>query len=287
MSAASGVQRPFPHSELRADRVVKRRPPAMIAVEAEKTRRAAEIGARTGLFRVPAVIAADPEGGTLETERIDDLVRLHEILVRGGETSALLESVGRALAAIHEQLELPEAMRVPLPEPWSAPEAGPMVAIHGDFNTLNLFVRGGTGELVITDWETSFQAHLLRDPAPHELPTIGPRYFDLAWFVASLFRRTWLGIGRIGNAGDRTEVFLRGYAAAAGPAARLEGFARYLEAFTRQREATDARLGVSRHYWLRHPRSLVAWYGAVRAWADSLAARRPERAWERKGSPGE
>jgi hypothetical protein len=270
--------RPFPFSEVLADRVRKRRPAALIAVEAEKTARAAAIGAATGLFRVPSVLTADPALGILETECFDDLVQLHDVLLQDENADASIAAAGRSLAAIHERLVLPASMRVSLPAPYAAPELGVDVALHGDFNTLNLFLRGGNGELVITDWETSYQAHRLTDPAPDEVPTVGPRYFDLAWFVGSLFRRTWFGLRRVPRAWDRAELFLCSYFVAAGPEARPEAFASYLAEFALRRSRTDAS-SVSRLYWLRHPRSLITWYGAVEAFARSLAASTPERRW--------
>lgn len=284
MSARSQrTKKPFPHAQLLSDRVIKSRPPALAAVEAEKTARAAAIGISTGLFRVPSLLASDPALGTLETERIEDFVQLHEALLRGKDADALVAAAGRALAAIHANLELPEAMRIQLPAPYAAPELGVDVVLHGDFNTYNLFVRSGTRELVITDWETSFQAHRLSDPGPHEVPAIGPRYFDLAWFVVSLFRRNWFGLGRIDRAPERAELFLRSYFVEAGPAARPEGFASYLAGFATRRQSTDP-MTVSRVYWLRHPRTPVARYSAARSFAKALVVQQSERGWQ--GSPG-
>jgi O-antigen/teichoic acid export membrane protein len=278
-AGAPGDASRFRRTELLPGRVVKHRRPELIAVEAEKTARAVEIGAATGLFRAPFVLAADAAGGTLATERFDDLVPLHEILLRGPGAEPLLAQAGRALAAIHRDLALPAGMRRPLPAPWAAPEADVDVALHGDFNTLNLFVRRGTGDLVVTDWETSYLAYTPHDPVAREMPTTGPRYFDLAWFVASLFRRTWFGFGRIADAPGCAEIFLRSYFVAAGPAARPEGFARYLATFPEHVAAAEAVIGVSWRYRLRHPRAQTVSYAALKALAQSLAARRPERVW--------
>lgn len=266
-------------TELLPGRVVKYRCSELITVEAEKTARAGAVGATTGLFRVPQVLAANPAQGSLATERFDDLTPLHGLLLRGAGAEPLLVAAGRALAAVHRDLALPDTMRRPLPAPWAAPEAGVDVVLHGDFNTLNLFVRRSTGELVLTDWETSYLAYSPHDPVAGEIPTVGPRYFDLAWFLASLFRRTWLGFGRIPAAPGCAEIFLRSYFASAGSSARPEGFAQYLAAFPAPLAAAEAVIGVSWRYWLRHPRAQTVSYGAMRALARSLAVRRPERAW--------
>lgn len=265
--------------ELQPDRVVKYRRPEVIAIEAEKTARAGAVGAATGLFRVPYVLATDAAQGSLATERFDDLVPLHGLLMRGAGAEPLLVTTGRALAAIHRDLELPDPMRRPLPAPWMAPDAGVDVVLHGDFNTFNLFVRRSTGELVVTDWEATYLAHSLHDPGSGEMPTIGPRYFDLAWFVASLFSRRWFGLERIHDAPRRSEIFLRSYFLEAGPAAQPDGFARYLSAFADHREAAEVARGAGWVTWLRYPRRQSTPRAALRAYAASLTARRPERAW--------
>lgn len=268
----------FRRIELLPDRVVKYRRPKLIAVEVEKTTRGAAIGAATGLFRVPSVLEADVSNGWMAIERIDGLTPLHERLQRGRAGEPLLAQVGAALAAIHDGLELPSDMRRPLPARWAAPEARVDVALHGDFNTRNLFVQRDTGALVVTDWETSFVTDERLDPAPREIPTIGPRYFDLAWFIASVFGRTWYGLGRVAEAQACAEAFLRGYFREAGPAARPEGFPRYLARFADPLEVAEAaRSGP----WLDrvcHPRSRIrVSCGALRDLAGALAAERPER----------
>ena len=265
--------------ELLPDRVVKHRQGAVIAVEAEKTAQGARIGAATGLFRGPRVIAVDATGGWLAVERIDGLVSLHDALQTGRAGEPLVEAAGRALAAIHERLSLPGSMHHPVAAAWSAPDAGVDVAIHGDFNTRNLFVEVATGTLVVTDWETSSIAHARPEDALTRIATIGPRYFDVAWFVASLFGRTWFGLGRISNAPGYAESFLRSYFVASGPAARPEGFARYLARFADPLEASES-TRYPRLDRVFHPRSrIVVASGAVRALAASLASRSAERTW--------
>lgn len=265
--------RPFPNVELLPDRVRKRRPAAMIAVEAEKTARAAAIASETKLFRVPEVLAADAELGVLDTERIPDLIPVREFLLRERDADALMRTIGLALAAIHERLVLPEAMRVPLPQPFAAPELGPEdVVVHGDFNTLNLFVRRSTGELVITDWEVSFRTHRLANPALHEVATMGPRYYDVGWFVVSLFLRTWFGLGRIFDAPGRAEQFLGSYFSAAGPDVRPQRFPAYLDTLAAARREIERKLDPPAPR-LRQPRTPAPWYRSVHALAASLAAR--------------
>jgi O-antigen/teichoic acid export membrane protein len=277
--SGASVLAPARRFELLPDRVVKHRQGAVIAVEAEKTAQGARIGAATGLFRGPRVIEVDASRGWLAVERIDGLVSLHDALQTGRAGEPLVEAAGRALAAIHERLSLPASMHHPVAAAWSARDAGVDVAIHGDFNTRNLFVEVATGTLVVTDWETSSIAHVHPEDALTQIATIGPRYFDVAWFVASLFGRTWFGLGRISNASGYAESFLRSYFVAAGPAARPEGFARYLARFADPLEASES-TRYPRFDRVFHPRSrIVVACGALRALAASLAARSAERTW--------
>jgi len=260
------------------DRVVKYLTPALVAVEAEKTARAAEIGAATRMFRAPRVLAANPARGRLDTERLHGLVQLHEVLLRGADAERLVAAAGRALAAIHRQLVLPEAMRVPLSSAWATPDAGVDVALHGDFNTYNLFASTETGELVILDWETMFLAHSPTCNTPDSIPTMGPRYFDLASFVASLFRRSWFGISRIPDAPGLAEIFLRSYFSDVGLKVPPAGLSRYLLDFAFQLRSEERKRepsGFTR--LLFHPRSETIAYGVLRAFAESLAARPLER----------
>jgi hypothetical protein len=241
---------------LLSDRVVKYRPPEMVAVEACKTDGGVRIGAATGLFRVPRLLGSEPAEGWMDLERIDGLVPLHDVLMRERDRTRLLALAGRSLAAIHAQLELPEAMRRPLPEPWTAPYADLDVVLHGDFNTRNLFVEG-SGELVVTDWETSLRAYSPQPGAAQNEPTIGPRYFDVAWFVGSLFGRTWFGLRRIPDAAGCARTFVSAYFDAAGAHARPAGFPLYLAAFADALEARESAAAPSRIDRLLHPRSYI------------------------------
>lgn len=260
------------------DRVVKYLTPGLVAVEAEKTALAAEIGAATRMFRAPRVLAADPARGMLDTERLHGLAQLHPVLLRGADAERLVAAAGRALAAIHRQLVLPEAMRVPLSSAWATRDTGVDVTLHGDFNTYNVFMSNETGELVILDWETMFLAHSPTCNTPDSIPTMGPRYFDLACFVVSLFRQSWFGISRIPDAPGLAEIFLRSYFSDVGLKVPAAGFSRYLLDFAIQLRSAERKRDPSGFKKLLiHPRSQTIAYGVVRAFAESLAARQPER----------
>ena len=63
--------------------VVKQGLPELMSVEAEKTRKAHEIGKACGLFRVPEVLDYDPDTGIAKLERIDSMQSIRSVLSHG------------------------------------------------------------------------------------------------------------------------------------------------------------------------------------------------------------
>jgi len=153
--------------------------PSLLAVEAIKTQRAGEIGRSSGLFYVPKVISFDARAGVLEFERLRGLVTLFDLAVKKDpRLFELLEKTGRALAAIHRQLVLPDEVKHELPVEWMGP-ADENVFIHGDFVCINVCFHEPSGQLVILDWSAA--------PIMGRTPTFGSRFFDILWFASSLF----------------------------------------------------------------------------------------------------
>ena len=153
--------------------------PSLLAVEAIKTQRAGEIGRSSGLFYVPKVISFDARAGVLEFERLRGLVTLFDLAVKKDpRLFELLEKTGRALAAIHRQLVLPDEVKHELPVEWMGP-ADENVFIHGDFATINVCFHEPSSRLVILDWSAA--------PIMGRTPTFGSRFFDIFWFACSLF----------------------------------------------------------------------------------------------------
>ncbi len=190
--------------EFEGDIARKRGEPSLLAVEAAKASRALEIGKHSGLFRVPRVINLDAETGVLEFERLRELATLLDLAVRkDARLPGLLEKAGRALAAVHEELTLPEDMKVALPSIWMC-RAGENVCIHGDFACINVCVDESSDELVILDWSAA--------PIVGRTPTFGGRYFDIVLFVNSLFQGAPCLRVLGWNAAAMAELFLKGYA---------------------------------------------------------------------------
>ena len=177
--------------------------PNLLDIEAEKASRAFEIGRDSGLFSVPKVVNVDAEAGVLEFERLTDLVTLLDLAVRKDKRlSGLLKKTGQALAAVHEKLVLPEAMKHELPPDWIAP-AGENVFIHGDFACINVCFHEPSEELVLLDWSAA--------PSVGRTPTFGSRYFDILMFVSTLFHGAPWREALSWNAKEMAETFLRGY----------------------------------------------------------------------------
>jgi hypothetical protein len=164
--------------ELIGDIARKTHEAGVLAIEAEKSRLAAEIAADTGLFSVPRVVRFDPAASHLDFERVPQLTQFSELVGRGGpEAMTIAERAGRALAIVHKRLKLDATMRIPLPARWRS-EGEDDVFIHGDFTANNLCIDERSGQLVIVDWSTA--AYL------GNVATVGPRSFDVAWFVRHL-----------------------------------------------------------------------------------------------------
>lgn len=226
------------------DRVVKLGDPSAIRIEAEKTRQAHEIGARTGLFRAPRVLALDESAGRLELERLNGIGPLADHLrCRAPINALVLRRVGESLAALHEQTRLPTEMTRPLPADWSS-RHGENVVIHGDLSVQNVQLCAGDGSIAILDFSMSPWLGL---PG-----TVGDSLIDLTWFGRNLFmcaRPLSVSRSRIENA---LLVFLDGYLRPRPISAGAEELAAELAALNdrlTQRVQSRVRLPGWRKWW--------------------------------------
>jgi hypothetical protein len=210
--------------EIRADVVIKTHVPELMRVEVEKLRRAYRIAQGCGLFRVPRVLDYDDRKGEVVLERLHDIRPVCNTLANGGMVCDGL------LAAIHNELTLPDEMRTPLPPEVSMPGSSE-VFLHGDFNTHNVFVRRCGAPIVILDWCTT--------ACLGERATFGTRYFDLAWFVTVMFDLPVHRYPFCEPPGPRARVFLRSYFRAADYVYNEAEMRRYMKAF----------LGLQRAAW--------------------------------------
>jgi len=177
--------------------------PGLLAVEAAKASQAFDIGRDCGLFYAPKVVNFDKDAGLLEFERLSDLVTLLDLAIcKDKRLPDLLKKAGKALAAIHRYLALPEEMKHDLPPEWMDSE-NDNVFIHGDFACINVCFHEPSDELVILDFSAA--------PMVGRTPTFGSRYFDVLLFISSIFHGASLRKAFNWNAKTMAEAFLRGY----------------------------------------------------------------------------
>ena len=192
--------------ELIGDLVRKTGESSLLAIEAAKASRGLDIGKDSGLFRVPKVVSFDAEAGRLDFECLSSLLTLLDLAVhRDRRLTGLLEKAGRALAAVHEKLTLPETMKYTLPSQWLGPSEQ-NVFIHGDFACINVCYHERSDELVIVDWSAA--------PLVGRTPTFGSRYFDILMFISSLFHGAPCREVLSWDAPGMSRAFLGGYRSA-------------------------------------------------------------------------
>ncbi len=179
---------------------------SLLAVEATKTQLASEIGKDCGLFYVPKVINLNEEKGILDCERIDGLVPLLNLVGRKDpRLFSLLKKTGLALAIIHKELVLPAEMKVNLPDNLMVGQDN--VFIHGDLTLGNVCFDESSDRLVIVDWSAA--------PFFEGQPTFGMRYFDIFWFMTSIFCAPPIKTILYWDGKEMANKFIRGYAESA------------------------------------------------------------------------
>jgi len=230
--------------------------PERMRIEVEKTTRAYEIGRSTGLFRVPRVLDHDECRGVAVFEKFGHLQSIRQKLTFSSDYRGLAERMARSLAAIHNLLELPESMSIPLPRELR--HEGRSVFIHGDFSFNNVCIDLDDGALVILDWQMT-KIH-------GGIATYGTRYFDMAWFLSNLFNRRLHHCPFACSASETAMLFLRTYAHAARAELDTEDYRGYLERFVtkmkhrRRKQWSLVRrmmLVANRYYWQQFVRCLA------------------------------
>lgn len=161
------------------DVVLKTDDPKSMRMEAEKTRRARNIADSCGLFRVPKVLAYDESTGQIKFQFLHSLSSIKDVLNSGDTYKPIMRNIGQALAVIHKELTLPDEMKFCLPQEYNLSSS--KVFLHGDYCLGNIYISDIDGKPVILDWHAT--------PKIGGKATYGTRYFDLMWFVYSLFYR--------------------------------------------------------------------------------------------------
>lgn len=172
-------------------------------LELMKTQLGAEIGRATSLFRTPPIVSHDSAAGSITFGRIYGFTNLQQALSTSLSPDRLMERVARSLAAIHNQLLLPNGYVIPLPDLGVELQTQP-VFVHGDFSTANIFYRVEGDELVVIDWSPS-------DWLAGGIGTQGPRYVDLTILLQSLFASRPFGPYPVPNPASLGRIFLEVY----------------------------------------------------------------------------
>ena len=153
-----------------------------LTFEFEKSKLAANIGANSKLFYVPKIIDFKKNTGTLEFEYIEELKTINECLVKDDTILPIIfDKLGKSLAIVHTQLVLPSGYKNYLPVEWIADEYH-NIFVHGDLTIDNVCVDIASQTLVIVDWSTA--------PILKYNMTYGSRFFDIHWFISSIFLST-------------------------------------------------------------------------------------------------
>jgi hypothetical protein len=155
--------------------ITKTATPERMHVEVEKTLRAIKIGKSCGLFQVPQIIEYDETNGIAVFELLD-IKSVVKGVSWGDPLINLAKHLGASLAIIHQELILPDEMRIPLPSEFSLPYDE--VFLHGDLSISNICISGSWPPLTIIDWQMT--------PLYGGAATYGTRYFDILWFINNL-----------------------------------------------------------------------------------------------------
>ncbi len=240
---------------VREDTIQKSDDPERMRVEVEKTIRAYRIGQRTGLFRVPEVLDYDDKRGIAVFERIQHLQSIRQGLTFSRDYRSMTARLASSLAAVHDLLQLPENMTIPLPRELHC--EGNTVFLHGDFSFNNVCIDGQSDEIVILDWQMT-KIHGGES-------TYGTRYFDTVWFLNNLFNRYLHHCLFSNSAIEIAQCFLQTYAEAAGaefdPAEYKKYLTRFLAITNRRRQqqwpiSQRVMSAAFNYFWKRHMASL-------------------------------
>lgn len=162
---------------LKKDTVLKKVDPRFVETEVRVTRAAYDLARTTNLFYVPQIIRYDRNSGLIEFERIKGLLTIRQLLAKKPDDIEILRRVGKALAYVHTNLELPGSLSHHTSLNWEC-SSEDIVPLHGDFTLTNITYKKDDDLIVILDWASA--------PALRSRIILGSRYFDVAHFLYNL-----------------------------------------------------------------------------------------------------
>jgi len=183
--------------------------------ELEMSQLASDISSTSNLFDTPNLIRSDHDNSILEFELIDNAITLREYFIalagwgatpkQQSELCNIFYRLGQSIFIIHNRdinsinvsiRKFPSAL-------FSQELIDQSVLIHGDFTLSNILFTRKSERIDIIDWSTS--------PIFHYSANVGPRYWDLSFFISSLFYLSYSTFFSYQLRGKLVKEFLSGY----------------------------------------------------------------------------
>ena len=165
-------------------------PEAKFLNEIAMSKRAKLLSESTKLFHVPNIHKIEKEKGSVDFELIGDCKTFREFYIsntrfgaKSNQMNLLMQyfkRLGRSLCQIHLDSMNDEPQKNGFPKGFFDERfTNDHVFIHGDFTMRNILIDIENNEPYIIDWSIS--------PLFDFSANYGPRYWDLAFFISSLF----------------------------------------------------------------------------------------------------
>jgi hypothetical protein len=183
--------------------------------EWEMSTAAYKISIKTGLFVSPIIKKVLPEENIIEFELLRDFIPVRVVFIKNGKFGASYEQlgflkklfyrIGKCVYQIHTESQIfKEIPKRTFPKGFFSDRfKDTPVFLHGDFTLNNLLYKMQTDEIVIIDWNTS--------PIFPFSANYGPRYWDLSFFISSLFYSSFSTFFSYGLRKKLALEFLNGY----------------------------------------------------------------------------
>ena len=158
--------------------------------EVDMSKGAYEMASETELFDTPIIKEINSEKNEIDFELLEEITTLRAHFISNfaysssakqlSEFKQLFSRIGKSLNLIHSGKKYFEGIsRTTFPDGFFKADFNKdLVYIHGDFTLSNL-LYGKNNKLFIIDWNTS--------PVYGFSASCGPRYWDLSFFISSLF----------------------------------------------------------------------------------------------------
>lgn len=182
--------------------------------ELDMSRGAYKLASETDLFDTPIIKNFDSDKNEIDFELLIEITTLREYFIKTSkfgtsskqlsELKQLFYRIGRSLFLIHSgEKYFDGVFKAIFPIGFFNDDfKEDLVYIHGDFTMSNI-LNGKNNRLFIVDWNIS--------PVYDFSANFGPRYWDLSFFISSLFYFSFSTIFSFGTKKKLAKAFLTGY----------------------------------------------------------------------------